>query len=95
MRGYHLTRNVLEEPTHPGQLNMLQLNLRTAPQKYLMHVAADAMERITRPHFEYVDPYTQHDINQLESVQKFAPKMISHNWDVGYEELVNLVNLQS
>ena len=64
-----------------------------------MHVAADAMERITRPHFEYVcpslDPYTQHDINQLESVQKFAPKMISHNWDVGYKELVNLVNLQS
>ena len=32
-------------------------------------------------------------VNQLESVQKFALKMISHRWDVGYEDLVNLVDL--
>ena len=52
---------------------------------------------LVRPHLEYAcqlwDPYTHHDINQLESVQKFALKMISHRWDIGYEELVNLVDL--
>ena len=46
---------------------------------------------------EYVcqlwDPYTQNDINKLESVRKFALKLISHCWDVSYEELTRLVNV--
>ena len=52
---------------------------------------------LVRPHLEYAcqlwDPYTQNDINKLESVQKFALKLISHCWDAGYEELTRLLNV--
>ena len=52
---------------------------------------------LVRPHLEYAcqlwDPYSQSDINQLESVQKFALKLVSRRWDAGYEELTNLVDL--
>ena len=33
------------------------------------------------------------DVNKLESVQKFALKLVSHRWDAGYEELTRLVNV--
>ena len=50
-----------------------------------------------RPHLEYSnqlwDLYIQQDINQLESVQKFALKLIYHRWESGYEELISLVNI--
>ena len=49
------------------------------------------------PHLKYAcqlrDPYTQNDINKLESVQKFALKLISHRWDASCEELIRLVNV--
>ena len=49
------------------------------------------------PHLEYScqlwGPYTQQDINRLESVQKFALKLISRRWEYGYEELISLVNI--
>ena len=52
---------------------------------------------LVRPHLEYTcqlwDPYTQNDVNKLESVQKFALKLVSHRWDAGYEELTRLVNV--
>ena len=52
---------------------------------------------LVRPHLEYScqlwDPYMQQDINRLESVQKFALKLISHRWESGYEELISLVNI--
>ena len=52
---------------------------------------------LVRPHLEYTcqlwDPYTQNDINKLESVQKFALKLISHRWDASYEELTRIVNV--
>ena len=52
---------------------------------------------LIRPHLEYAcqlwDPYTQNDVNKLESVQKFALKLVSHRWDAGYEELTRLVNV--
>ena len=52
---------------------------------------------LVRPHLEYAcqlwDPYTQNDVNKLESVQKFALKLVSHRWDAGYEELTRLVNV--
>ena len=52
---------------------------------------------LVRPHLEYScqlwDPYIQQDINRLESVQKFALKLISHRWESGCEELISLVNI--
>ena len=52
---------------------------------------------LVRPHLEYAcqlwDPYTQNDINKLESVQKFALKLVSHRWDASYEELTRLMNV--
>ena len=52
---------------------------------------------LVRPHLEYAcqlwDPCTQNDINKLESVQKFALKLISHRWDASYGELTRLVNV--
>ena len=51
---------------------------------------------LVRLNLEYAcqlwDPYTQNDINKLESVKKFALKLISHCWDASYEELTRLVN---
>ena len=52
---------------------------------------------LVRPHLKYTcqlwDPYTQNDINKLESVQKFALKLISHRWDASYEELTRILNV--
>ena len=47
------------------------------------------------PHLEYAsqlwDPYLQGDIDRLEAVQRFALKLVSRQWDLGYEELLNNV----
>ena len=52
---------------------------------------------LVRPHLEYAaelwDPHTRRDIDKLESVQKFALKVISHQWDTGYEDLLDTVNI--
>ena len=52
---------------------------------------------LVRPHTEYAsqvwNPYLQRDIQQLERVQKFALRMCSKRWDLGYEELLNLFNI--
>ena len=53
---------------------------------------------LVRPHLEYScqlwDPYIQQDINRLESIQKFALKLISHRWESGYEELISFFILE-
>ena len=54
---------------------------------------------LVRPHMEYAcvvwDPYTHKSVKALEQVQAFACKMVSHRWDAGYEELLELLNIPS
>ena len=43
---------------------------------------------LVRPHLEYAaDPYLQKDVQLLENTQKFALKLISHNWSTSYQDL--------
>ena len=50
-----------------------------------------------RPHLEYAcqvwDPYLQKDIDMLESVQKFALRVCSKQWDASYSMLCSSLNL--
>ena len=54
---------------------------------------------LIRPHLEYAchvwAPHTSRDINALESVQKFACKMITRRWNgiAHYEDLLSAANL--
>ena len=52
---------------------------------------------LVRPHMEYAcsvwAPYTARDIGALESVQKFACRMATHNWTSNYQELLSLTDL--
>ena len=41
------------------------------------------------------DPHLQCDINSLESVQRFALKVCSQQWDAGYNELLDMFRLPS
>ena len=50
-----------------------------------------------RPHLEYAcqvwDPYLKKDIDSLESVQKFAMRVCSKQWDADYPTLLSSLNL--
>ena len=52
---------------------------------------------LARPHMEYAaalwDPHTARDIQLLENTQKFALKLITHNWDSSYQDLLALSDL--
>ena len=52
---------------------------------------------LVRPHLEYAaqvwDPHLQGDVDKLEAVQKFALKLISRQWDLGYEEMLSIANI--
>ena len=54
---------------------------------------------LARPHLEYAaalwDPHTAIDIQLLENTQKFALKLITHNWDSSYQDLLALSDLPS
>ena len=54
---------------------------------------------LVRPHLEYAaqlwDPHTSCDVNKLEAVQRFALRVISHQWDSTYQELLNIVKIQT
>ena len=54
---------------------------------------------LVRPHLDYAaqiwDPHLQCDINSLESVQRFALKVCSKQWDAGYNELLDMFRLPS
>ena len=51
------------------------------------------------PHLECAcpvwNPYLKKDIKQLEDVEKFASKMITMQWDLGYDDLVRISDISS
>ena len=51
------------------------------------------MERTSKIYHK--DPHLRKDQDLLESIQKFACKMITRKWDKGYDELLNMTNLPS
>ena len=54
---------------------------------------------LVRPHTEYAsqvwDSHLQKDIDQLECVQKFALRMCTKQWGLGYAELLNRFKVPS
>ena len=52
-----------------------------------------------RPHLEYAcpvwDPHLVKDRKFLENVQKFGCKLAAHQWDSGYQDLLDLFELPS
>ena len=52
---------------------------------------------LVRPHLEYAspvwNPYKSKDITMLESVQKFGCKVCTKQWDTGYDQLLQLLDL--
>ena len=52
-----------------------------------------------RPILDYAcqvwDPFTMKNIDQLESVQKFALKICAHCWDINYLELLDMFNISN
>ena len=54
---------------------------------------------LVRPILDYVcqvwDPFTKKNIDQLESVQKFALKICAHCWDINYLELLDMFNISN
>ena len=54
---------------------------------------------LVRPILDYAcqvwDPFTKKNIDQLESVQKFALKICAHCWDINYLELLDMFNISN
>ena len=54
---------------------------------------------LVRPHLEYAypvwDPHLVKDKKTLEDVQKFGCRLAAHQWNSGYQELLDLFELQS
>ena len=54
---------------------------------------------LIRPHLEYAcpvwDPHTLKDKELLEDVQKFAFRMATKQWDSGYQDLLDIMNVPS
>ena len=52
---------------------------------------------LVRPHLEYASPvwdiHLKKNIKQLEEVERFALKMITRQWNLGYQDLLELVEL--
>ena len=50
-------------------------------------------EVLNRTEMQLWDPYIRSGIDKLESVQKFALKLVSHQWDANYDHLLELTNV--
>ncbi len=65
-------------------------NVQARKQLYVSYV---------RPHLEYEcqvwDPHLKKDIEALESIQKFAMRVCTRQWDTPYQTLLNQLNLPS
>ena len=52
---------------------------------------------LARPHLEYAaqlwDHYIQSMVDKLEAIQKFALKLVTHQWNVNYDELLELTGI--
>ena len=61
------------------------------------HSLLELYSVLVRPHLEYAapvwDPHLTKYTNKLESVQKFALKMCLKQWDLGYQDLLDLSQL--
>ena len=97
-----LIKNNLSWSDHiTGVCNKARQILGLLYRQFYMDSPADTLKQLylslVRPHLEYAaqlwDPYAQRDIYKLESVQKFALKLVTHQWDSSYDELLSLVNV--
>ena len=61
------------------------------------HSLLELYSVLVRPHLEYAapiwDPHFIKDTNKLESVQRFALKMCLKQWDLGYQDFLDLSQL--
>ena len=62
-------------------------------RRFYNHSSSECLKQLylslVRPHLDYAaqvwDPYLQKDVQLLENMQKFALKLISHNWSTSYQ----------
>ena len=72
-------------------------------RRFYNHAEGDTLKQLylslIRPHLEYAcpvwDPHTMKDKVLLEDVQKFAFWMATKQWDSGYQELLDIMNVPS
>ena len=60
------------------------------------HSLLELYSVLVRPHLEYApiwDPHLIKDTNKLENVQNFAIKMCLKQWDLGYQDLLDLFSV--
>ena len=70
-------------------------------RQFYNHSSSECLKQLylslVRPHLDYAaqvwDPYLQKDMQLLENTQKFALKLISHNWSTSYQDLLSLSDL--
>ena len=70
-------------------------------RRFYNHSSSECVKQrylsLVRPHLDYAaqvwDPYLQKDVQLLENTQKFALKLISHNWSTSYQDLLSLSDL--
>ena len=72
-------------------------------RRFYNHAEGDTLKQLylslIRPHLEYAcpvwDPHTMKDKVLLEDVQKFAFRMATKQWDSGYQDLLDIMNVLS
>ena len=70
-------------------------------RRFYNHVKGDTIKQLylslVKPHLEYAcpvwDPHTMKDKVLLEDLQKFAFRMATKQWDLGYQDLLDTMNV--